>query len=404
MSRVLVFAGLLAGCFKPNYDGTACGPDRSCPSGYACNTQDVCTRSGGGADDAAPDDGAIAPHDSSPDAPPTDAMFCLGRAQSIFRPCFASPPSGNLSLTGAVDTSAASSRCDATASNAEVCVIVAGTILIPSASTVTPTGSRALVLAATTTVQIDGTVDLTGHSFFLGGAAAGSQLGPCNPGTLPNNLTGGGGAGGSFIRPGAGGGTANGSMGTQGAVISAVPTLRGGCAGQSGATGQAGGAGGRGGSGGGALYVMAGTSITVNSAVVAGGGGGAGGADSARSGGGGGGSGGLIGFDAPAVNVGPSASILANGGGGAEGSAGMPPGGMGGEDASSKQVAAGGAGTSSGGDGGSGGFGSQQAMAGLPPFGGGGAGGGGGGMGLIRVIPLGALNQTGGSLIVPPPQ
>lgn len=56
MVRVVLIACALAGCFKPSYDHPACGPNRECPSGFACNAQDVCERPGGGGDDAFVDD------------------------------------------------------------------------------------------------------------------------------------------------------------------------------------------------------------------------------------------------------------------------------------------------------------------------------------------------------------
>lgn len=403
MSRVVFIACFLAGCFKPNYEGTACGTDRSCPSGYACNAANVCTKSGG-PDDAAPDD-SLVPHDSSLDAPPTDAMYCLGSAGSLFRPCFLARPGGTMTLSSMIDTSMGSPACDPTASNAEVCVVAADSIRIPGTAILNARGARALVLVGASTIFVDGMIDLLGRPVFLSNPVAGSTLGPCDAGAAPTNTTGGGGAGASFVQLGARGGAANMSQGVPGAAIPNIAGVRGGCPGQAGATGSGGGANGaRGGSGGGAVYLIAGISITVSGTIVVGGGGGAGGADSARAGGGGGGSGGLIGLDAPAVNVAAGAQLLANGGAGGEGSAGMPPAGMPGQDAFTKDIAAGGAGANSGGDGGNGGHGSVAPVVGLPPGGGGGAGGGGGSTGLIRVIPSTALNVMGSAVITPPAQ
>ncbi len=395
MVRVLLFACVLSGCFKPSYDHPACGPNRECPSGFSCNTLDVCERPGGG------DDDAFVPKDSLTDTPPNDAMFCLGTATSLFRPCFDTAPSTTLTLqAGAVlNTDVGSPSCDATASSSSVCVIAAGTISMATGSVVRSIGSRALVLAAATTITINGVLDLGAHG---ASPVSGNAIGPCDIGMRPMATTGGGGAGGSFARTGANGGVAMGSQGITGAAIANVVTLRGGCPGQAGATGT-GTLFAAGGGAGGAVYLMAGTSITISGGVVAGGGGGTGGPDSQRAGGAGGGSGGLLGLDAPAVNMLSTGSLLANGGGGGAGSTSAAPAGASGEDAVGKGAAGGGAsGLFGGGGGGAGAFGTVAPAPGMPSSGGG--GGGGGGIGLIRVIPLSALTIAGSAYIAPTAQ
>jgi hypothetical protein len=332
--------------------------------------------------------GTTPPPVDAPDAPlPEAGEACFGDPNGFARPCFAMPPSMPVTLTGPVDTDGA--MC-ATVSNTQACVIAGTIVSIPAGAVVTVSGSKPLVLLATQTLTIDGTLDAA--SKLVGGAigAAANDAG-CNAGTLPGTL--GGGAGGSFGAAGGNGGNPNG--GTAGAA--APPTaLRGGCRGQDGSE-QVANTRGIGGNGGGALYLIAETSIAIGvTGVINASGAGGGNGQSNLAGGGGGGSGGLIGFDSPSVTN--AGLVFANGGGGGEGS-GNATAGRAGSDPTNASPAAGGAGLSgNGGDGGNGGAGATGI--GSPGIQASDGGGGGGGVGAIRVF---RGSPAIGGQVSPPP-
>jgi hypothetical protein len=256
--------------------------------------------------------GTTPPPVDAPDAPQPEAgEVCFGDPSGFARPCFAMPPDLPVTLNGAVDTDGA--MC-ATVSNTQACVIAGTTVTIPAGATVTVSGTKPLVLLATQTLTIDGTLDVS--SKIVGGVlGASANDGGCNAGTAPGNL--GGGAGGSFGAAGGNGGNPNG--GTAGAA--APPTaLRGGCRGQNGSE-QTAGTGGIGGNGGGAVYLIAETAIAVGvTGVINASGAGGGNGVTNLAGGGGGGSGGLVGFDSPSVTN--AGLVFANGGGGGGGGVG----------------------------------------------------------------------------------
>jgi hypothetical protein len=210
----------------------------------------------------------------------------------------------------------------------ELCVISAASLTV--SGTVVVDGPRPLVLAAQGDVSIAGVLDASGDNVLLG---AGANDPTCVVKSGRSDKGGaGGGAGGSFGGKGGNGGTGDTNDSALpdgpapgGVAQAAIPTpsyVRGGCPGGSGGAnsdiGTLGG-GGLGGNGGGAVYVIAGTSITVasNGAIYAAGQGG--GASTPETGGGGAGAGGLIGLDAPVINVQSNAILAANGGGGGGG-------------------------------------------------------------------------------------
>lgn len=208
----------------------------------------------------------------------------------------------------------------------EVCVIAAPSITLNSPLTIT--GTRPLVLAATSELSILVDLDLASHGAAIAGPGAGYAGCPDIEGTGSNtNGDGsGGGAGGTFggIGGDGGRGTVAGGTATQPVPLNVV---RGGCDGGHGGSGAGSGGGGSGGRGGGALYLIAGTTLriaaTINASASAGRGGGkAGGNCDCSGGGGGGGSGGLIAMDADEVILEPSAVLLANGAGGGGGGGG----------------------------------------------------------------------------------
>jgi hypothetical protein len=331
--------------------------------------------------------------DASPevDTPlPVDAQVCFGTT-TLVRVCLESPPTKPLTISGPTQIDTADLRvCARTTSGAENYCVLAGTDISITAPW-RGVGPKPLVLIASGTITSTaaGVIDVGSHRARPIGAieaGAGANFAGCDVGTAP--AVSGGGAGGSFLGKGGNGATASvagTTGGTSGARVNTVTELRGGCPGQDGA----GGAPGLKGLGGGAVFLIAGTSITIAGAINAAGEGGGGGVTN-LSGGGGGGSGGMIGFDAPTIAV--TSLLLASGGGGGEGSRETANGAGGdGSDPTTTAPAAGG--TSNDPVSGNGGKGSQAEIAGSGNNGGpgqlgnggtrGAGGGGGGGAGII---------------------
>lgn len=315
-------------------------------------------------------------------------LSCYGASTGLVKPCFPAPPTENVILPTTIDTSA-STLCSTVVtsddnSTANYCVIAGATISVPDAVNVT--GAKPLVLVAVTTITIGANLDAASHR-MPAKIGPGADRSTCDGGAGPTNN--GGGAGGSLVGLGGAGGdnAGNNGGGTRGAAQT-ISTLRGGCPGQGGASGTPG----RGGHGGGAVYLIAGTSITIEAAINASGEGGLPGTDNGG-GAGGGGSGGMIGLDAPLITN--NGVVFANGGSGAEGcSSGNTDGAAGNEPTSASPSGQSGGQTQTGGDGGGGGAGgtgggmadgspgldAQQFMGNT-----GGGGGGGGGVGVIKV-------------------
>lgn len=355
-------------------------PDPACPSGQRFGDRSG-PRSGECVGELIRDGGPI----DTPDVPGTDVCFGTG----LVRPCFASAPMNPVSLTAPINTDT-SPLCNADPRNAAWCVIPGTTIGVQGG--VVATGARPLVLVATMTIGIQGTLEVA--SYRGGSIGAGANPVACNAGTAPG--TSGGGGGGSFGGQGGnGGGTNNAATagGISGTTMPAPTTLRGGCAGQNGNGGSPG----AGGAGGGAVYLIADSSITVDGSINASGAGGNPGV-TGTSGAGGGGSGGFIGIDTPSCTN--NGAIFANGGGGAEGSGSTTLGGVGGDPIGGAGGAAGGGLSTNGGDGGAGqGGATTNAGGGNNGTATGGGGGGGGGVGIIRVN-RGAI---GGGVVSPTP-
>jgi hypothetical protein len=363
-----------------------------------------------------------------PDAGGTDAVAaqtCFG--SGFMQLCLQTPPTGQWPVATPppptpiqIDTSPKSSDCAPLMTGGDYCVVAGTTITIDTI--VRATGSRPLVLLASDSITVNGSgiVDVGSHrSGSSAGPGAGEATdGVCHVGMPPADpaiggisessavRVGGGGAGGSFILQGGMGGHGAGipetmlytstGGGPWGSVTAeSLTSLRGGCPGQQGASQEAKGvapSGGAGGDGGGAVFLIAGNTITINGSILAGGEGGAGATNIGQaSGGGGGGTGGTIGFDAMVIMAGSSSVIATGGGGGQGGDSGRTATAAAGEDGSFTTAAAGGAG-GSGANGGSGGAGSIGPGPGLDGAigalhtGGGGGGGGGGGPGVILVL------------------
>jgi len=372
-------------CFNPAYHDPMCGPGGACPSGYTCVDQ-TCRMM------PSSDDDAMNPDDDSMMSM-VDAGSCLG--EGVWGLCIgAAPPTADVVLTGIMDT-ATSTLCEPTARMApgqpDACVVIGGTITLNGG--LTPRGPRPLVLYATTTITIPvaASIDAAGHRAAQGTPGPGAPSASCaafaaTPGSSATGAGGGGGA--SFMTKGGDGGV-GGNAAVHGAAAAAdtvSPTLlRAGCTGQKGGAGTVANGGGDGGYGGGAVFLLAGTSITIDGVINVSGGGGFPG--TAVGGGGGGGGGGMISLAAPSITG--SGRLLANGGGGS-GGGGSTPGGAGNDPGTvSITIPAtggqGGTGNMCGqiSDGGSGFAGTTEATAGanaasLQSCGGGGGGGGGG--------------------------
>jgi hypothetical protein len=288
----------------------------------------------------------------------------------------------------------------------ELCLVLASDFTLAGNAKLTAHGSRPLVVVAMGRMTIAGTVDVSSHVGVLGAAANdASCITVAGQGQGFNAA--GGGPGGSFgSRGGAGGLDGNGvTLASPPVDPTTLAVVRGGCPGGAGGydpEAQAA----AGGDAGGAVYLMAGTSLTITGSVLANGRGGSVVKPmlmSSYPGGAGGGTGGLIMLDAPATTV--TGVVMANGGGGgAGGSDGASAGNPGADPGPAMPTVAAAGGTSTGdGTGGSGGAGSTLQ---LPTQGGfgmsslgrdGGGGGGGGGQGVIRIF--GSFN--GGGTIVP---
>lgn len=332
--------------------------------------------------------------DASVDMQP-NVPACFG--DDPFKLCFTSAPTGVIDVPTATTFDTVNGTISGTpltcatplSGGTGYCVLAARTIIISTPLRAVGTRPLVLVAAESITVPTSASIDVGSHRRPAGSIGAGADPSTgCNEAGLPTvaNGTGGGGSGGSFRGTGGtggGGGNGGGVPGQRTPGILTVTTVRGGCPGEDGAGDNKGAAG----HGGGAVFLLAGSRITVDGTILAGGEGG-GGATGMDSGGGGGGSGGMIGFNAPNLIV--TGAVVANGGGGGEGAVAVS--GHHGSDAVTTDSAAGGAGGSAlGGDGGAGSAGSISISGGLGQDGspnmGGGGGGGGGGAGLIKGPP-----------------
>jgi hypothetical protein len=304
-----------------------------------------------------------------------------------------SQPSGTVTLLADINTTNNTAPCSTIAdwvgqTQPSACFVV-GTDITLSSGTIAVDGSRPLVLVATGSVKIMGTLDVASHAIApakIGPAANDSSCGTATaPGTSANG--GGGGAGGSFMTKGGNGGKGDNNNiagGTAAAAVTQSPDhLRGGCPGQA---GGAGGTGGILGAGGGALYVVAGATIDLRAGGINASGA-AGGAGVSRGGGGGAGAGGMIVLSAPSILTDSATRIAANGGGGGAGATGTA---MGAETVLSNPTTTALGGQASGGcqnenGGGAGAAGATAATAGGTVTGSNcGGGGGGGGLGYIQ--------------------
>jgi hypothetical protein len=290
----------------------------------------------------------------------------------------------------------------------DACFVVGQNVTV--AGTLTVKGTRPLVIVATDTVTITGTLDLSAKrgNFNVGAPPPGFSVAACTPftTTATNSANGGGGgAGGSLgTRGGDGGAGDNGASGAGLTVDSTPPSvLQAGCMGGPGGTGDGQGSATMitaGGWGGGALYVLAQNKIVLSAGTVINASGAAGDAGSHRTGGGGGGSGGMIMLIAPAFDIGTNTFVYANGGGGASGGTNQGDGKNGSDPGSNPAQPAAGGVLAAAGTGGAGYAATVDAVVGgLGPSGNGG-GGGGGGAGII----VASQALTPNAVVSPPSQ
>jgi hypothetical protein len=382
--RAAALAGAIAGCAFPTPSdelacetSADCAGDRMCDRGYCVLGGDI----GNGAPDAAP----------APDA--SLAELCADWHATHFEPCAIVPPLGPLVLTGAntYDTSAGvlhlpgGQLAPASQLLPTARLISVSSFSLAPGATLRVVGTRPLVIASWSTIDVGGVIDASSGA---NGDGAGANAPACaTHAAQPGGDAGvgaGGGGGGGYGGAGGDGGTGDGADGgAGGAANAAAAELRGGCPGADGGAGDQ--PGGAGASGGGAIQLTARTAIAIDGTVHAGGSGGAGAIGTGGSGdggGGGGGSGGRIGLDAATIAIGADAVLAANGGGGGAGAA-SAPGGRGSDGAANAASAPGGSGDA--GAGGTGGAGSRPAGTPGAPSADHGAGGGGGGVGLIAI-------------------
>jgi hypothetical protein len=351
--QIAWLAALLSGCFHPTFDRPTCSARGECPGGFTCSASRICELS----------DGGIAPDATN---------LCFGSFPQICFLAAADIPKMPAVVPADIDTDNAG-MCNGgitPTTGAAYCVVAGSSITIASGEKVRAQGGRPLVLLSTSTITIEGTVEVS--SAFNAGAqlrGAGGNPPGCPSGT-PQGAAAGGGAGGSFGSKGGDGNVPAGDAaggGVAPAGLAQPPTtLRGGCAGDPG------------GFGGGAVSLIARMPITVAATgrINASGAGGQGGPAS-KAGGGGGGSGGMIVFDAPSSIV--TGPVFANGGGGGQGGANGGAGVAGGEPITPGVAAVGGTSAANGGSGGPGSRGNSLAgnMASMDANNNGGGGGGG---------------------------
>jgi hypothetical protein len=341
---------------------------------------------------------AMIPQDSTDFDTPPDGVAadpkCFGSGNFGF--CLAATPTGSMSLMTQqpIDTTACSTGMKVAIGARTTCVIAANSISLPSANNVRVTGNVPLVLAATSSISILGTLDVSSNATSSGPNANAVECGIAGTSGSSNVNGGGGGAGGSFGTKGGEGGDGAALGGTASPALAVSNTLHGGCRGGTGGAGS--GAATTGGAGGGAVYLVTHGAMSISGTINASGAGGNGGSVT-KGGGSGGASGGMIVLLAGQITGASTARIVANGGGGGGGATNNNPG-EDGEAPDPAQVTnrAGGGGPVSGGQGGvvgsTGGNGNNSAN---------GGGGGGGGVGQIRI--LGGGNPFQSNQISPTP-
>jgi hypothetical protein len=351
--------------------------DATCPSGQRYGD------SSGGNSGLCVGGGGPGP-DGGPGSEGFDAQLCFGGAMTI---CLTQPPTMPLTLPATINTDTDCQQTVDQTTGPALCVLAGSMVTV---NLTRATGSRPLVVIAATTLEIDNALDVSSINGSTGAAANPADCSMTGMTGANDQGGGGGGAGGSFSSSGGAGGHGDDNNNGQPAgqapggnpnATSVPTTVRGGCKGGGG--GDAGAGGSTGGDGGGAMYLIAGSHIAVNGGAFASGAGGPPGPSCA--GGGGGGSGGLVGLDAPTIDV--TGEVSANGGAGGGGGGTSNAGQRGGDGTTTaydQKATGGNPGTTGGGNGGDGTtLGSLTGETGTKGDCGG--GGGGGGVGYVWV-------------------
>jgi hypothetical protein len=287
-----------------------------------------------------------------------------------------------------------------------LCVLAMDSLVVNAGATLRAEGSQPLVLAAATTIEVAGTIDVSalgsqaGAGGSAGGAADTDAAGSCGGGAggAQANDAAGGGGGGHSGAGGAGGSTGRvspgGTAGTAvtGANAVSLEPLRGGCGGGGGGGGDS--TGGVGGGGGGALALVANEEVVIESTGIIRANGAGGAAGGASGGGGGGGAGGAVLIEAVVVQIDGTLVAKGGGGGGADSGGG---GADGGDDAAA--ATGGTSGDGAGGNGAAAAAVNGTAAPGATDYG----GGGGGAAGRLRINTLSASATVDASAVVSPP-
>ncbi len=237
---------------------------------------------------------------------------------ALFMGCPAAP-TGQLTIQANIDTDndPGCVKIGQGAAAPLACMIAANSIVVPTGHHYV-SGGNVLVLVAATTIDVQGTLDASGSPTTT--PVTGSVCNNVSGGSYAATGTGGGGGGGAFgdaSGTGGAGGTANAEGGNGASSISSIIVVRAGCPGAPGGAFNPFGTTSLGGVPGGAIYMIAGTSVTVEASGIVLANGGPGGGAAANEGGGGGASGGLIGFDSLVVDI--EGTVTADGGGGGGG-------------------------------------------------------------------------------------
>ena len=327
----------------------------------------------------------------------TGTCFNATGAGALFMGCPKVTPTGQYTVQANIDTDTdmgcSNSKVDQGAAAPVACVISADSISVPTGHHYV-SGNNVLVLIAATTIDIQGTLDASGSPTTT--PVLGSVCNNVSSGAFDGS-SGGGGGGGAFgdtSGTGGAGGTVSAQGGAGASSINSVVVVRAGCPGAQGGTELPAMTTSFGGTPGGAIYLIAGKSITVEATgvVLANGGGGGGGASNSDfdggEGGGGGASGGLLGFDSAVVEI--DGTVTADGGGGG-GGGGVVAGSSGG----TANGVAHGTGSTPGANGGDGGADMVVAGDGIAASGDGGGGGAGGSVGYVYIHSPEANTTTG---------
>ncbi len=259
-----------------------------------------------------PSDAAEAPGDGA-------AEVCYGAPG--FEVCLPAAPTAPITLSASttfITDGTGPSPCAAatTPNGTSWCVLAATDITISAGKSLIATGARPLVLLATGSLTIEGTVDVSSTRTREGAGYVASRCvalgGTSNIDAATGMGSAGGGAGGTHGTAGGNGGRSN-LLGGTARMPATTFALVGGCpGGRSDPDGQIVGS-----PGGGAVYLAAVGELVISGVVTASGAGGEGGPIGGATGGGGGGSGGSILLWAG--SLGGGGLVVANGGGGGGG-------------------------------------------------------------------------------------